>query len=121
MIRPQEGNLLGFLLKRTVLNGRFQTDGSTREVLGWLEIGLKSGILDKKKPHRLTHGETFVFAYLLAAPSMAKKKPMERETNSRAFGKAMEEITRTRPSNSRIAQSFRFMRGLIPLVARQSL
>ena len=118
MIRPQEGNLLGFLLKRTVLNGRFQTDGSTREVLGWLEIGLKSGILDKKKPHRITHGETFVFVYLLATPSMAKKKPMERETNSRALGKAMEEITRTRPSNSRTTHNFRLMRASIPPVAR---
>lgn len=118
MIRPQEGNLLGFLFKRTVLNGRFQTDGSTREVLGRLEIGLKAGILDKKKPHRLTHGETFVFHYLLAAPSMAKKKPMERETNSRALGKAMEEITSTRPSNSRTAPILRLMRGSVPLVAR---
>lgn len=58
----------------------------------------------------------FVFAYLLAAPSMAKKNPMDRETNSRALGRAMDEIIRTSPSNSRIAQSFRLMLSAPPLL-----
>ena len=59
------------------------------------------------------------FFYLLAAPSMAKKKPTVSETNSKDLGRNSDEKIRIMLKIKSKTQSLRIMRESIPPVAKR--